>query len=188
MKGRANGATLHTARERPTVGAGFPERENRACTSALLEGETAMLVGGYLGAVLIGALIGLLGRLILPGRQRIGLFATFVIGVGSAVLGTVVARALDIDDGASVKVWVLRWDWVVLAIQVGLAIIAVALANMLTFTRLAGGDETPSAGPSPTGQGLTRSASPRSQLGDDHPGGLGEEGIVGAGVLPVAAG
>ncbi|MGC5285244.1 GlsB/YeaQ/YmgE family stress response membrane protein [Micromonospora sp. DT231] len=102
-----------------------------------------MLVSGYLGAVLIGALVGLLGRLILPGRQRIGVFATFVLGVGSAVLGTVVARALDIDDAANVKVWVLRWDWVVLAIQVGLAIIAVALANMLTFTRLAGGDDKP---------------------------------------------
>ncbi|WP_433538663.1 GlsB/YeaQ/YmgE family stress response membrane protein [Micromonospora sp. CA-249363] len=102
-----------------------------------------MLVTGYLGAVLIGALVGLLGRLILPGRQRIGIFATFVLGVGSAVLGTVVARALHVDDDAGVKVWVLRWDWIVLAIQVGLAIVAVALANMLTFTRLAGGDETP---------------------------------------------
>ncbi|MEU8210527.1 hypothetical protein AB0B85_15155 [Micromonospora sp. NPDC049044] len=54
-----------------------------------------------------------------------------------------VARALHVDDAAGVRVWVLRWDWVVLAIQVGVAIIAVALANMLTFTRLAGGDETP---------------------------------------------
>ncbi|MBW4703755.1 hypothetical protein [Micromonospora sp. RL09-050-HVF-A] len=42
-----------------------------------------MLVTGYLGAVLIGALVGLLGRLVLPGRQRIGVFATFVIGVGA---------------------------------------------------------------------------------------------------------
>ncbi|MBQ1011002.1 GlsB/YeaQ/YmgE family stress response membrane protein [Micromonospora sp. M51] len=102
-----------------------------------------MLVYGYLGAVLIGALVGLLGRLILPGRQRIGVVATFVIGVGSAVLGTVVAKALHVNDEASVRVWVLRWDWIVLAIQVGVAVIAVALANMLTFTRLAGGDETP---------------------------------------------
>ncbi|MEU1242980.1 GlsB/YeaQ/YmgE family stress response membrane protein [Micromonospora parva] len=102
-----------------------------------------MLVYGYLGAVLIGALVGLLGRLILPGRQRIGIVATFVIGVGSAVLGTVVAKAFHVDDEASVRVWVLRWDWIVLAIQVGVAVIAVALANMLTFTRLAGGDETP---------------------------------------------
>ncbi|MDG9674338.1 GlsB/YeaQ/YmgE family stress response membrane protein [Micromonospora sp. DH14] len=102
-----------------------------------------MLVYGYLGAVLIGALVGLLGRLILPGRQRIGVVATFVIGVGSAVLGTVVAKALHVDDEASMRVWVLRWDWIVLAIQVGVAVIAVALANMLTFTRLAGGDDTP---------------------------------------------
>ncbi|SCG67742.1 GlsB/YeaQ/YmgE family stress response membrane protein [Micromonospora humi] len=100
-----------------------------------------MLVGGYLGAVLIGALIGLLGRLVLPGRQRIGIFATFLIGVGAAVLGTVVARWAGIADDAPVRLWVLRWDWIVLALQVGFAVVGVALANMLTFTRLAGGDD-----------------------------------------------
>jgi len=100
-----------------------------------------MQVTGYLGAVLIGALVGVLGRLILPGRQRIGAFATFVIGVCAAVLGTFVARMLNIDHGAPMKLWSLRWDWVILALQVGFAIVGVALANMLTFTRLAGGDE-----------------------------------------------
>ncbi|MFG1677497.1 GlsB/YeaQ/YmgE family stress response membrane protein [Micromonospora sp. NPDC049282] len=100
-----------------------------------------MIVSGYLGAVLIGALIGLLGRLVLPGRQRIGIFATFLIGVGAAVLGTVVARWAGIADDAPVRLWVLRWDWIVLALQVGFAVVGVALANMLTFTRLAGGDD-----------------------------------------------
>jgi len=100
-----------------------------------------MLVTGYLGAVLIGALVGLLGRLVLPGRQRIGIFATFVIGVGAAVLGTVVARTSGIADNAPVRVWELRWDWIVLALQVGFAVVGVAVANMLTFTRLAGGDD-----------------------------------------------
>lgn len=100
-----------------------------------------MLVTGYLGAVLIGAVVGLLGRLVLPGRQRIGVFATFVIGVGAAVLGTVVARTFGIADDAPVRVWELRWDWIVLALQVGFAVVGVAVANMLTFTRLAGGDE-----------------------------------------------
>ena len=99
-----------------------------------------MQVTGYLGAVLIGALVGLLGRLILPGRQRIGAFATFVIGVCAAVLGTFVARTLNIDHKAPVELWSLRWDWVILALQVGFALVGVALANMLTFTRLAGGD------------------------------------------------
>ncbi|HWJ09901.1 MAG TPA: GlsB/YeaQ/YmgE family stress response membrane protein [Nocardioides sp.] len=106
-----------------------------------------MLVTGYLGAVLIGALVGLLGRLVLPGRQRIGVFATFLIGVGAAVLGTFVARMLDVDHAAGVELWVLHWDWVVLALQVGFAVVGVALANMLTYTRLAGGDDAPARRP-----------------------------------------
>jgi uncharacterized membrane protein YeaQ/YmgE (transglycosylase-associated protein family) len=106
------------------------------------KGVTAMQVTGYLGAVLIGAIVGLLGRLALPGRQRIGLFATFLIGVGAALLGTFVARRLGIDERAPVKLWSVHWDWVILALQVGFAVVGVALANMLTFTRLAGGDET----------------------------------------------
>jgi uncharacterized membrane protein YeaQ/YmgE (transglycosylase-associated protein family) len=100
-----------------------------------------MQVTGYLGAVLIGALVGLLGRLILPGRQRIGAFATFVIGVCAAVLGTFVARMLNVGHNAPVELWSLHWDWIILALQVGFAVVGVALANMLTFTRLAGGDD-----------------------------------------------
>ncbi|MFR9780444.1 GlsB/YeaQ/YmgE family stress response membrane protein [Micromonospora sp. MS34] len=107
-----------------------------------------MVVTGYLSAILIGAVVGLLGRLVLPGRQRIGVVATFVIGVGAAVLGTFVARMLNVAHGATVKVWALHWDWIVLALQVGFAVVGVALANMLTFTRLARGDEAPRKGAS----------------------------------------
>jgi|SoiMethySBSTD1v2_1073268.scaffolds.fasta_scaffold3357253_1 uncharacterized membrane protein YeaQ/YmgE (transglycosylase-associated protein family) len=103
----------------------------------------AMAVTGYLGAVLIGAVVGLLGRLVLPGRQRIGVFATFVIGVGAAVLGTFVARWLHVDDDAPVRFGKLHWDWIILAIQVGFAVVGVAIANMLTYTRLAGGHDGP---------------------------------------------
>jgi uncharacterized membrane protein YeaQ/YmgE (transglycosylase-associated protein family) len=102
-----------------------------------------MQVTGYLGAILIGALVGLLGRLVLPGRQRIGVFATFLIGVAAALLGTFVARRFHVDHRAPVTLWKLHWDWIVLAIEVGFAVLGVALANMLTFTRLAGGDDTP---------------------------------------------
>ncbi len=102
-----------------------------------------MQVTGYLGAVLIGAVVGLLGRLILPGRQRIGVFATFVIGVAAALLGTFVARRFHLDHDAPMRLRSLRWDWIVLALEVGFAVVGVALANMLTFTRLAGGNETP---------------------------------------------
>jgi hypothetical protein len=63
--------------------------------------------------------------------------------LGAAVLGSLVARALNLDHAAPVRLWSLRWDWIILALQVGFAVVGVALANMLTFARLAGGDDTP---------------------------------------------
>ncbi|GAB3806735.1 GlsB/YeaQ/YmgE family stress response membrane protein [Micromonospora zhanjiangensis] len=102
-----------------------------------------MQVTDYLSAILVGVLIGVLGRLVLPGRQRIGAFLTFLIGVGAALLGLFLARWLGVDDRAPVRLWVLHWDWIVLAFQVGLAVIGIGLANVLTHTRLAGGQERP---------------------------------------------
>jgi uncharacterized membrane protein YeaQ/YmgE (transglycosylase-associated protein family) len=107
-----------------------------------------MHVTDYLSAILVGAVIGVLGRLVLPGRQRIGAFVTFLIGVAAALLGSFVAQLLDVDDNAGVRLWVLHWDWIVLAIQVGFAVVGVGLANMLTHTKLAGGGSAPRRRPS----------------------------------------
>ncbi len=98
-----------------------------------------MQVTDYLSAIIVGIVIGVLGRLVLPGKQRIGAFSTFVIGVIAALLGMFIAHGLGIDDHAGVHLWKLHWDWVVLAIQVGLAVIGIAVANMMTFTRLSEG-------------------------------------------------
>jgi uncharacterized membrane protein YeaQ/YmgE (transglycosylase-associated protein family) len=100
-----------------------------------------MRVTDWVSAILVGIVVGILGRLALPGRQRIGAFATFLIGVAAALLGTVVARWLGVDRNAPAHLWALRWDWVVLAIQVGFAIVGIGLANVLTYTKLAGGDQ-----------------------------------------------
>jgi uncharacterized membrane protein YeaQ/YmgE (transglycosylase-associated protein family) len=98
-----------------------------------------MRVTDYVSAIIIGAVIGLLGRLVLPGRQRIGVFATFLVGVGAALLGMLVARFFNVQNTGDVQLGFLHWSWAELAIQVGLAVIGVGLANMLTFTKLAGG-------------------------------------------------
>jgi uncharacterized membrane protein YeaQ/YmgE (transglycosylase-associated protein family) len=96
-----------------------------------------MSVSDILSAIIVGAVVGTLGRLVLPGRQRLGLFATFIIGVGAALLGLVVAHVFGIDHKTPQKLWFLRWDWIVLGIQVALAVIGIGLANMMTYTRLA---------------------------------------------------
>ena len=102
-----------------------------------------MHINDFLSAIPIGLLVGVLGRLVLPGRQSIGLFITFLIGVGAALLGTLVAELVNLDDKALVKVWKIEWSWWELAIQVLFATIGIGLANMLTYTRLASGNPKP---------------------------------------------
>ena len=47
-----------------------------------------------LGLILIGLVIGVLARLLLPGRQRIGFALTLLLGVGGALVGGIVANAI----------------------------------------------------------------------------------------------
>jgi uncharacterized membrane protein YeaQ/YmgE (transglycosylase-associated protein family) len=107
-----------------------------------------MQVNDVVSAILVGLLIGVLGRLILPGRQHIGVFVTFVIGVGSALLGSVVARAVGIASRAPASLsgqswarwhWLanVHWDWIVLAIQLGFAVTGTAIAAAISHTRVA---------------------------------------------------
>ena len=48
---------------------------------------------------LIGLVIGGLGRLVVPGRQSIGLLATSLGGIAAALLGGVIARAAHLGTG-----------------------------------------------------------------------------------------
>ncbi|GAA4260251.1 GlsB/YeaQ/YmgE family stress response membrane protein [Dactylosporangium darangshiense] len=102
-----------------------------------------MHINDFWVAIPVGLLIGVLGRLVLPGKQSIGVFITFLIGVGAALLGTLVAGLVGLDDKAVVKVWKIQWSWWELAIQVVFAAIGIGLANMLTYTKLASGAPRP---------------------------------------------
>jgi uncharacterized membrane protein YeaQ/YmgE (transglycosylase-associated protein family) len=51
-----------------------------------------------LGLTLIGIVLGLVARLVLPGRQRIGVGLTVLLGVGGALVGAIVASALGAGD------------------------------------------------------------------------------------------
>jgi uncharacterized membrane protein YeaQ/YmgE (transglycosylase-associated protein family) len=47
-----------------------------------------------LGLIVVGLVIGALARLVKPGRQRIGLLMTLLLGVGGALIGGVIAGLL----------------------------------------------------------------------------------------------
>lgn len=80
-----------------------------------------MTVTGIIMALIVGLVIGALGRLVVPGRQNIPIWLTMVIGVVAALLGTVVARAVGIATATN------GIDWMELLVQVALAAVGVAL-------------------------------------------------------------
>ncbi len=79
-----------------------------------------MEVTGFITALIIGLIIGALGRLVLPGKQDIPIWLTMLIGVVAAFLGTFLAAAIGVADTRGI-------DWIELALQVGLAAAGVAL-------------------------------------------------------------
>jgi uncharacterized membrane protein YeaQ/YmgE (transglycosylase-associated protein family) len=62
----------------------------------LLAGSLIGLAFNLLWLVLTGLVIGALGRLVLPGRQEIGLLATALVGVGASLLGGILANLFDV--------------------------------------------------------------------------------------------
>ncbi|MGY1653670.1 GlsB/YeaQ/YmgE family stress response membrane protein [Geodermatophilus sp. SYSU D01119] len=51
-----------------------------------------------LGLIVVGLIIGALARLIKPGRQRLSIVATLLLGVVGALIGGVVASLLGTGD------------------------------------------------------------------------------------------
>ena len=80
-----------------------------------------MTVTGIITAIVIGAIIGALARLILPGRQNIPIWLTIVVGIVAAVIGTFLARAIGIPTATS------GIGWLELGVQLIVAVIGVAV-------------------------------------------------------------
>ena len=51
-----------------------------------------------LGLIVVGLIIGVLARLIVPGKQRLSMLATLLLGVAGAVIGGVIASLLGTGD------------------------------------------------------------------------------------------
>ncbi|GAA3208294.1 GlsB/YeaQ/YmgE family stress response membrane protein [Streptomyces sp. XM83C] len=81
-----------------------------------------MEISGLISAIVIGIVIGVLGRLVVPGRQRIGVLWTIVIGIVAALIGSAIASALDVADTDGV-------DWIEWLIQIGLAALGVSAVS-----------------------------------------------------------
>ncbi len=88
-----------------------------------------MTVTGIITAIIIGAIIGALGRLVVPGRQPIPIWLTIVVGIVAAFIGTWLAGVLGISTSTP------GIDWLELLVQVVVAAIGVVIVANLYARR-----------------------------------------------------
>ena len=79
-----------------------------------------MTVTGIITAIIIGAIIGFVGRLVAPGRQNIPIWLTILVGIVAAFIGTWIAGLFGVADTGGI-------DWIELILQVVVAAIGVTV-------------------------------------------------------------
>jgi uncharacterized membrane protein YeaQ/YmgE (transglycosylase-associated protein family) len=81
-----------------------------------------MSIEGIIGAIIIGLVLGVLGRLVAPGKQDIPIWLTIVVGIVAALVGSAIVGPMRDTNGV---------DWIELVVQVILAAVGVVAAASL---------------------------------------------------------
>ncbi|MFF8035456.1 MULTISPECIES: GlsB/YeaQ/YmgE family stress response membrane protein [unclassified Streptomyces] len=82
----------------------------------------------FLWAIIAGLVIGLLAKLVLPGRQPIPLWMTVLLGILGAVVGNALASAFGVRDTGGI-------DWIRHVFQIGIAAVLIAFVTPLWTRR-----------------------------------------------------
>ena len=82
-------------------------------------------VGGWIGTIIFGAVIGALARLVLPGKQHMGLLITIVLGVVGALIGYWLAAQIGVCATRGI-------DWTRWLISIATAAVLVVIYGSIT--------------------------------------------------------
>ncbi|OEJ27542.1 signal peptidase [Streptomyces agglomeratus] len=78
----------------------------------------------WLWAIIVGLVLGLLAKAIIPGKQQIPLWLTVVFGILGSIAGNAVAAGIGVDDTDGI-------DWIRHLLQLIGAVVIVGLGDML---------------------------------------------------------
>ncbi|MGR4883890.1 GlsB/YeaQ/YmgE family stress response membrane protein [Streptomyces sp. LARHCF249] len=78
----------------------------------------------WLWAIIVGFVLGLIARAILPGKQHQPLWLTTVFGIIGGVLGNAVATWIGVEDTRGI-------DWIRHLLQLAGAVVVVGLGDMV---------------------------------------------------------
>ncbi|WP_328462592.1 GlsB/YeaQ/YmgE family stress response membrane protein [Streptomyces sp. NBC_00448] len=79
---------------------------------------------GWLWAIIVGLVLGLIAKAIIPGKQSLPLWLTLICGMGGSAFGNGVSRWLGVRDTKGI-------DWTRHVLQLIGAIVLVALGDAL---------------------------------------------------------
>ena len=90
-------------------------------------------MGAIIGTIIFGAVIGVLARVVLPGKQAYGWVVTVVLGIGGALIGYWLSSLIGVRDTPGI-------DWIRWVLSVGAAALLSFLYTALTKKGKAGSD------------------------------------------------
>ncbi|MEV4330728.1 GlsB/YeaQ/YmgE family stress response membrane protein [Streptomyces sp. NPDC049597] len=86
---------------------------------------------GWLWAIIVGFVLGLIAKAVIPGKQHSPLWLTTIFGIIGAIIGNALARGFGIQETPGI-------DWGRHALQLAAAIVIVFLGDM-AYTAARGG-------------------------------------------------
>jgi uncharacterized membrane protein YeaQ/YmgE (transglycosylase-associated protein family) len=83
------------------------------------------MIGTIIGAIVVGAIIGALGRLLVPGKQNISLVVTILIGIVANVIVTLIVRQLGYSNQSGIA-------WIPLILGAVVAAVIIVIYGRMT--------------------------------------------------------
>jgi uncharacterized membrane protein YeaQ/YmgE (transglycosylase-associated protein family) len=74
-----------------------------------------------LGLIVVGLIIGALARLLKPGRQKMSILATLLLGVAGAIIGGLLADWLNVGSITELNFWGFLFALIVAVLLIGVA-------------------------------------------------------------------
>ncbi len=84
----------------------------------------------FLWAIIAGLVIGLLAKLVIPGRQPIPLWLTIILGIVGGIVGNLLASGLGVRHTGGI-------DWIRHILQVGVAAVLIGVVTPMWTRRRA---------------------------------------------------
>jgi uncharacterized membrane protein YeaQ/YmgE (transglycosylase-associated protein family) len=85
----------------------------------------------FIWAIIAGLIIGVIARLLKPGKQDIPLWLTVLIGIAGAIIGNLLASAFGVRDTSGI-------DWIRHILQIAVATVLIALVEPIWSRRRVG--------------------------------------------------